>query len=81
MEELHYPGAGTTKKFLEEKQEREQQAEQAMAAASESARSVPFPPGMAKAAQPLPASSLTGTDPLALGSAPGNESAIPGMIP
>lgn len=32
MEELHYPGAGTTKKFLEEKQEREQQAKQAMAA-------------------------------------------------
>ena len=32
MEELHYPGAGTTKKFLEEKQEREQQAAQAMAA-------------------------------------------------
>ena len=32
MEELHYPGAGTTKKFLEEKQEREQQAQQAMAA-------------------------------------------------
>jgi hypothetical protein len=31
MEELHYPGAGTTKKFLEEKQEREQQAAQAMA--------------------------------------------------
>lgn len=31
MEELHYPGAGTTKKFLEEKQEREQQAQQAMA--------------------------------------------------
>ena len=25
MEELHYPGAGTTKKFLEDKLEREQQ--------------------------------------------------------
>ena len=25
MEELHYPGAGTTKKYLEEKAQREQQ--------------------------------------------------------
>lgn len=28
MEELHYPGAGTTKKFLEDKLQREQQAMQ-----------------------------------------------------
>ena len=34
MEELHYPGAGTTKKYLEEKQEKEQEAMAAMAAAA-----------------------------------------------
>ena len=32
MEELHYPGAGTTKKYLEEKREREQAAATAAAA-------------------------------------------------
>lgn len=31
MEELHYPGAGATKKFLEERQEKEQQLAQMMA--------------------------------------------------
>ena len=43
MEELHYPGAGTTRKFLEERREREQQAamQQAMTTPRQSGQSVP----------------------------------------
>jgi len=43
MEELHYPGAGTTRKFLEERRKREQQAamQQAMTTPRQSGQSVP----------------------------------------
>ena len=49
MEELHYPGAGSTKKFLEERLERERQAQQAAAATPQTGRQVP--PELAQAVE------------------------------
>lgn len=40
MEELHYPGAGSTRKFLEERREREQEALAAQQTAQQ-ARTIP----------------------------------------
>lgn len=56
MEELHYPGAGTTKAFLEEKLERERQQaaeaqaqQQAMLQAQSAQQTAGLPPDMAAA--------------------------------
>lgn len=46
MEELHYPGAGTTKKFLEEKREREQENAALMAAVQGAGQQTSQPGGM-----------------------------------
>ena len=56
MEELHYPGAGTTKAFLEEKLERERQQaaeaqaqQRAMLQAKSAQQTAGLPPDMAAA--------------------------------
>lgn len=52
MEELHYPGAGATKKFLEDRLAREQQVQQMMqqqAAIAQTRRAGGLPPGLGEA--------------------------------
>lgn len=52
MEELHYPGAGATKKFLEDRLVKEQQAMQQQQAAMAQGRTVGgLPPGLGEAVE------------------------------
>lgn len=70
MEELHYPGAGTTRKFLEEKSQQEQKAMQAMAM-QQMMQQAGGPGGM-------PGSAPPGEGPEAIREAPAEE---PGLNP
>ncbi len=55
MEQLHYPGAGETRKYLEEKMEKMQAAAQAKAAAEAAAKQGAVPPGGNQGELPQPA--------------------------